>query len=42
MQVVARRLKPGEIDYELLWLGASVAWLGVAVAWFTLGLPWPH
>jgi hypothetical protein len=42
MQVVARRLKPGEIDYELLWLGASLAWLGIAIAWFRLGLPWPH
>jgi Protein of unknown function (DUF2752) len=42
MQIVARRLEPGEIDYELVWLGASLASLGVAVAWFTLGLPWPH
>jgi len=42
MQVVARRLKSGEIDYELLWLGASLAWLGIAIAWFKLGLPWPH
>ena len=42
MQVVARRLKRGEIDYELLWLGASLASLGVAVGWFTLGLPWPR
>ena len=42
MQVVARRLKPGEIDYELLWLGVSLAWLGIAIAWFKLGLPWPH
>jgi hypothetical protein len=42
MQVVARRLKRGEIDYELLWLGASFASLGIAVGWFTLGLPWPH
>jgi hypothetical protein len=42
MQVVARRLKRGEIDYELLWLGASLASLGIAVGWFTLGLPWPN
>jgi hypothetical protein len=42
MQVVARRLKPGEIDYELLWLGTSLAWLGIAIAWFKLRLPWPH
>ena len=42
MQVVARRLKRGEIDYELLWLGASLASLGIVVGWFMLGLPWPH
>jgi Protein of unknown function (DUF2752) len=42
MQVVARRLKRGEIDYELLWLGASLASLGLAAAWLTIGLPWPH
>ena len=42
MQVVARRLKRGEIDYELVWLSASLVSLGVAVVWFTLGLPWPH
>lgn len=42
MQIVARRLAGGEIDYELLWLGASLASLGIAVAWFVLGLPWPR
>ena len=42
MQVVARRLKRGEIDYELVWLSASLVSLGVAVVWFTLGLPWPR
>jgi hypothetical protein len=42
MQVVARRLERGEVDHELVWLGASLASLGMAVAWFTLGLPWPH
>jgi len=42
MRVVARRLKRGEIDYELLWLGASLASLGLAAAWLTIGLPWPH
>jgi hypothetical protein len=42
MQVVARRLKRGEIDYELVWLGASLSSLGVAIGWFTLGLPWPR
>jgi hypothetical protein len=42
MQVVARRLERGEVDHELVWLGASLASLGMAVAWFMLGLPWPH
>jgi uncharacterized protein DUF2752 len=41
MQIVARRLERKEIDYELVWLSASLVSLGVAVAWFTLGLPWP-
>jgi hypothetical protein len=41
MQIVARRLEQKEIDYELVWLSASLVSLGVAVAWFTLGLPWP-
>src|SRR4029453_1102067 len=42
MQVVARRLEPGEVDYELVGLGASLSSLGMAVAWFATGLPWPH
>ena len=42
MQIVARRLARGEIDYELVWLGASLASLGIAVAWFVFGLPWPR
>ena len=42
MQIVARRLARGETDYELLWLGASLASIGIAVAWFVLGLPWPR
>src|SRR6266403_5906208 len=42
MQVVARRLQRGEVDYELVWLCASVTSLGVAVLWFALGLPWPR
>ncbi len=42
MQIVARRLVRGEIDYELVWLSASLASIGIAVAWFVLGLPWPR
>jgi Protein of unknown function (DUF2752) len=41
MQVVACRLERKEVDYELVWLSASLVSLGMAVAWFTLGLPWP-
>ena len=41
MRVVARRLKPGEIDYELIWLSVSVWSLGAAALWLRLGLPWP-
>ena len=41
MRVVARRLEGREVDYELVWLSASLTSLGIAVAWFTLGLPWP-
>ena len=41
MQIVARRLERKEVDYELVWLSASLVSLGMAVAWLTLGLPWP-
>jgi Protein of unknown function (DUF2752) len=41
MQFSVRRLAPGELDHELIWLGASVASLGLAAAWLTLSLPWP-
>ena len=41
MQVLARPLAPRELDYELIWLSASLGSLGLAVAWFALRLPWP-
>ena len=41
MQVVARRLRRGDIDHELIWLGVSVLSLGAAALWLALGLPWP-
>jgi hypothetical protein len=41
MQIFARRLDRGELDHELVWLGASLASLALAAAWFWLGLPWP-
>lgn len=37
-----RRLERREVDYELVWLSASLASIGMAMAWFVLGLPWPR
>jgi hypothetical protein len=37
-----RRLDPGELDHELIWLSASVLSLAFAAAWLTIGLPWPR
>jgi hypothetical protein len=42
MQVLRRRLAPGETDHELIWLSVSVASIGLAATWFALGLPWPR
>jgi len=42
MQLCPRRLAPGEIDHELLWLSVSLSSLVAAAAWLALGLPWPH
>jgi hypothetical protein len=42
MQVCWRRVAPGEIDHELLWLSISVAGPGAAAIWLAFGLPWPH
>ena len=42
MRLRVRRLPPGEIDHELIWLSVSVASLGLAAAWLTIGLPWPR
>jgi len=42
MRLRVRRLSPGEIDHELIWLSVSVASLGLAAAWLTIGLPWPR
>ncbi|HXO94209.1 MAG TPA: DUF2752 domain-containing protein [Candidatus Acidoferrum sp.] len=42
MQFSVRRLAPGELDHELIWLSASVLSFGFATAWLTLGLPWPR
>ncbi len=42
MQFSVRRLVPGELDHELIWLSASVLSLGFAAVWLTFGLPWPR
>ena len=36
-----RRLRPGEIDHEALWLSVSLASLAGAWLWLRLGLPLP-
>ena len=41
MRVTSRPLAPGETDYELVALVASVGGFGVAICWFALHLPWP-
>lgn len=42
MQLYHRRLAPGELDHELLWLSVSLGLLGTAAIWFALDLPWPR
>ena len=42
MRVYWRRLRPGELDHELVWLLVSVTSAALAVAWFAMHLPWPH
>ena len=42
MRLQVRRLSPGEIDHELIWLSVSLASLGLAATWLTIGLPWPR
>ncbi len=42
MRFSVRRLAPGELDHELIWLSASVVSIGLAAAWLTIGLPWPR
>ena len=42
MRFFVRRLAPGELDHELIWLSASLLSLALAAAWLTIGLPWPR
>ncbi len=41
MRAVARPLAPRELDYELIFLCASLGGFASAVAWFVLKMPWP-
>lgn len=41
MQITRRRLVPGDLDHELIWLSVSLGSLCLAATWFKLGLPWP-
>jgi hypothetical protein len=42
MWLTRRRLAPGELDHELIWLTVSLGGLACAVTWLVLGLPWPR
>ena len=42
MRVYWRRLRPGELDHELLWLAVTVTSAALGLAWFALRLPWPR
>lgn len=42
MRFSVRRLAPGELDHELIWLSASLVSLALAAGWLTIGLPWPR
>ncbi len=42
MQAGWRRLEPGELDHELIWLSVSLLSLVLGFTWLAWGLPWPH
>ena len=42
MHVYWRRLKPGELDHELVWLLVSVTGAALGAFWLALHLPWPR
>jgi hypothetical protein len=41
MELSRRRLSPGEMDHELIWLTVSLGSLAATAVWLRLGLPWP-
>ena len=42
MRVQLRRLRPGELDHELIWLLVSVTSAVLGAAWMAMHLPWPR
>ena len=42
MRIYWRRLRPGELDHELVWLLVTVTAAAMGAAWFALQLPWPR
>lgn len=42
MRVNWRRLRPGELDHELLWLAVTVTSAALGAAWFAMQLPLPR
>ena len=42
MQICWRRVAPGELDHEFLWLSVSLSTVALAAAWLAVGLSWPH
>lgn len=42
MRIYWRRLRPGELDHELVWLLVTVTAAALGAAWFALHLPWPR
>jgi hypothetical protein len=42
MELCRRRLRPGELDHESLWLGVSLGGLLAAALWLRLDFPWPQ
>ena len=42
MVLAVRRLRPGELDHELIWLSVSVLSAFLAAVWLALGMPWPR
>ena len=42
MRLVWRRLAPGELDHEFLWLTLSIGGVAVTAIWLGLRLPWPQ